>query len=360
MDIFKFLNPRGDTLLEQGQIINEITDKLWVERYKLAGEFTLKGPIDSDVRALLPEGSLISHTNTSEVMIVENHEINAEKGSKPEVVITGRSFETFLEERITVPGIAMPALVGDYRLAAATTWNQAVTLIRNHISDLASDPNDRLANVAISTDVTGTGVSEERLVSRGTVYEALMNLLDINSLGIKTIRPDPLTTTTKMVIHQGVDRSATVIFSEDAGEIESADYLWSIKSLKTSIVVTGRWVEVEINGAPTGFKRRVMHVDGNFIDSSFSQAPTGADYNAVVAAMTTFGNMMLAAQTNTALSNVSAARNKSHYQYRRDYDVGDIVMVAGEYDETRRMRVTEFVEIEDKTGESSYPTLASM
>jgi hypothetical protein len=47
----------------------------------------------------------------------------------------------------------------------------------------------------------------------------------------------------------------------------------------------------------------------------------------------------------------------SRYAYRKDYIVGDIVYVVGNYGVSQKMRVIENVEVQDATGSFSYPTL---
>ncbi len=42
MDIFKFINPVHPTKLDQGQLINGLKSKLWIERYRdVSNEFEL-------------------------------------------------------------------------------------------------------------------------------------------------------------------------------------------------------------------------------------------------------------------------------------------------------------------------------
>jgi len=367
MDIFKFHNPKGDTYFEQGEFINDITDVMWIERYRDPGEFTIKGPLDSPLREQLPQGCMISHLDTAEVMIVENHEISSERGKSTEVTITGRSFETFMENRIITPNVASPTgYYVPYTINAATTWSQAVYLLLYHLGNGSYTNSDRVDNILGYTTITGTGVSEARTFQRQTLYETFIQILEVDNLGVKFIRPGPASpfgpknTNAVILVHKGVDRSQEITFSYDAGEIDTADYLWSIKSLKTAIVITGRWVEVILHGTQTGYDKRTLYVDGSFIDNMYETQPTGTTFTNLKASFTTFGNMILAGQKQLAIANAKISRNVKHYMYRRDFDVGDIVMVAGEYDESRPMRVIEYVEIEDKNGENSYPTLSAI
>ena len=368
MDIFRFLNPTNDTLLEQGKLINGITDKMWVERYRDPGEFSIKAPISSNVRDDLPIGSLISHTDSSDVMIVENHEISEDKGVVPDVVITGRSFESILEQRVVGSNKPFPADMTDYVLAANFTWDQLWLLIQGHIYLPALlDPNDAILHLMTTPyKVPTTGVSEQRIVKQGQLLEAVLEIMDVDELGLRIIRPGPdsplgpASPDMCLAIHKGEDKSNDVIFSYDAGDIENADYLWSIKSSKTAIMVQSRWLQTVIKGPETNYDRRMMTYDVSFLDNDLSAPPGEPDRTYILNAMNSLGNAALARRKVLALSKAEVSRNTRHYTYRKDYQVGDVVTVAGDYNEAEQMRVIEYVEIEDKTGKSGYPTLAAI
>jgi hypothetical protein len=100
-----------------------------------------------------------------------------------------------------------------------------------------------------------------------------------------------------------------------------------------------------------------MIVDASDIDNQFSAYPQGADLTAVINKLLIRGYEALAQQSNVAITNAKISSSSQTYKYRTDYNVGDIVSVRGDYNTSARMRVIEHVEIEDETGESSYPTL---
>lgn len=363
MDIFKFNNPNAPTKMEQGEIINNLKSKMWVERYRDAGEFTLIAPANSGIKEKLPIGTFISHIKTTEIMIVENHEISDTAGNESDVIITGRGFETFFENRIVGSNKTYPVsqVLSDYLLPANYTWNQAVTLINNHI--LASSLIDKsyaFPYVSVSSIVSGTSISIERTFPSESLYSHILKLLAIDDLGIKIIRPGlwsivPLDTT--VVIHVGIDKSAKVVFSYDTGEIISADYLWSNKKLKNAAMVSGKWVQTVVNPIDIEYKKRMMYVDAKDIDEKDAAAPSGARLTEVVAAMQQRGKEALASKNNLVLTKANVIKEVSRATYRVDFDVGDLIMVGGDYNQTAPMRVSEYVEIEDSTGESGYPTL---
>lgn len=364
MDLFRFQPITGPILLTQGKIIGNTKSIMWVERYRDAGEFIIKARLDSGVREELPIGTLISHVDSTDVMIVENHEISDAESPDLEVVISGRSFETFLENRIVGSNQNWPNAAPYPELVVPSnyTWVQIVSLIEQQITTLhAIDDNDALLNVTILHNVVGTGETFARVLKRTDLYSVVLELLDIEKLGIKTIRPgnwSPQTPNLVLQIHKGVDRTKEVIFSHDSGDIQNADYLWSNKNLKNAALVTGRWVEVIVKGPETGYNRRMLFVDASDIDNSFSNAPVGADLTNVRNAMTVRGNQEISAHNELVISKAQAKGNLKKYVFRQDFDVGDLVTIDGEFDDKTVKRVIEYVEIEDENGESGYPTLS--
>lgn len=365
MDVFKFAP--SDTIFAGGELVNGITRKTWIERYRDAGEFTFEAPIDSGVREALPTGSFVSHVDSREIMMVENHELSEDRGATTSVVITGRSYETIMEERIvgsnqpTFPSASPPP---PYNLAAAYTWNQAVVLMRDHIiAAYTNDDDNALGNITVNEAVGGTGVFLARTIKRNSLYSELMDLLAIENLGIRSYRDIPGFSSSEkcyFTIHQGVDRSDEISFTEETGEIDSADYLWSIKSIKNAVLLTGRWLETRVVGPETGIDRRWMFIDCSDLDNSYTAAPTGTTRTNLLNAMTARGNAALAAQKETALIKVEARPDAKRYVYREDFDLGDIVTVRGQYSETAQMRIVEYVETEDETGENGQPTFAAL
>lgn len=362
MDVYKFQSTTSSTLMENGIFLNDIKSITWIERYRDAGEFTIVAPASSKLRKQLPIGSFISHVKTDEIMIVENHEINDNKGQDAEVTITGRSLETILDNRIvgnnkTLPMVGTPA---DYALNANYVADQAWTLIINHIgTSQAVNPDDGIPWIFSDNIYTVPGISIPRAVKRGSLYARVLELLEIDNLGIKITPPGVAHANTYvyLTIHGGTDRSSQVAFSYGAGEIESAGYLWSNRNYKNAAFIVTKWVQTFTYTSGAGYMRRTMLVDASDIDQDYTVAPTGGALGNVISAAQRRGLEALNAQKDINLTKAEVSKEAVKYVYRVDYNVGDIVTVIGDYNESSKMRVTEFVEIEDETGEYAYPTL---
>jgi len=363
VELFKFISATDPTILTEGSIINNAKTIMWAERYNEPGEFEITAPLSSGLLQFLPLGTLISHSDTYEVMIVENHEVSEDEGEDSTITITGRSFESFLEHRIVgMNQVRASSTVQEYSLAANYTWNQIVTLINDHIAN-ATYVDDNVVNVMATTTATGTGVSEVRTYKRDTVHKAVVELLAIDDLGIKIIRRNTFgvaggsSTQTNMCVHRGINRSASVIFSWKAGDIEGAEYLWSDKKLKNSALVLGRYVNTVVDTAGiTKYNRKTMVVNADDIDGNLTAPPSGAALTSVISKMQSRGKDALKSQNRITITRTDLAQ-VSKYQYRKDFEVGDLISLDGNFGQIAVMRVIEYVEIQDENGESGHPTL---
>lgn len=365
MELFKYNTP---TTFSNASPIANWESALWTERFRDPGEFEIKARLSSGLLTALPIGTFISHTKTLEVMIVENHQITEETDEDPLLTITGRSLECILDQRIVgqnrnwaSPPASIEASV--YNLASNSTWVQARQLIREHsVTGVVTNSSDAIPGIEVEHSVSLTGVNEARVINRGSVHSALMELLSIDELGIKVLRRHAFSglpgnaTNTIFFIYQPTDRRNRVIFSSKTGDIDSADYLWSIKKMKNAALVSGKFIEAFVAGSATGASKRVMLVDGSSIDGHLEAIPTGATLTSLRALMTTKGNAALKEQKKISLSRIDISETPK-YEYRTDYDLGDTVSIDASYGKIDSARVIEHVEIVDETGESSHPTI---
>lgn len=381
MDLFKFTElisgteppPQSsngvdppNTTLQYGVSINGYSRVTWVERYSAPGEFSIEANLSSGLGNFLPLGTLISHVDTLEVMIVENHEIDDKIFSDPTIKISGRSFVSYLENRFVGANTTLTNQIIQYALTANYTWLQAVTMINDHIKTPSVQAGDVVDNMSATSTVSGTGESVARTIPYAILWEEVDKLLKIDNLGIRTIRRNPFgvlgsSTESQINIYKGVDRTSEIMFSWSAGDISEAQYLFSQKTFKNAAVIVGKWVQTttSIGGGGSHYTRRWMIVDGSKIDDQLTAMPVGGTLTAIVLAMQTLGNQALAAQTQKSITQVDLTDNVQP-KYRKDFNLGDLVLIDGNYGAIATKMITEYAEIEDENGVTSHPTLSDV
>lgn len=363
MDFIKLGNTTADkTVLDSGSPIEGFKTALWVEKYQEPGEFKFEALQSSGLMGFLPIGTFVSHLRSTELMMVENIEVEQSRSEDPTIAISGRSLTAFLEERIVgqnwveTPHDNIP----DYTIAAADSWDQIQGLIYDHIVTAGpASADNSLPGVDVVATVTGSGTSEDRNLQYGTIWDRVAELLKVDDVGIRCNRPlaSDSTHTTTIEIFAGENKANAVKFSWQNGDLENIKYLFSNKSLKTSARVMGRWVQVVVQGTPDNIDRRWMLVDASAVDQQQPSMPTSTALTLIKAAMTIRGREALKKQQRTYITDADVSANSS-LRYRDDYVVGDLVTVDGDFGAQQIMRVTEFAESEDENGSSGHPTLS--
>lgn len=373
MDIFKFLNPTAPTLMEQGQILNKLKSKMWVERYQAPGEFTLVGYARDGWRDILPLDTYISHVDTDEIMVVEDHQISSTRGQDDEIKITGRSLTSILDRRIggaTVRGWPFVDGTVDFWQPSEEPHWQIVNFMNGAIdAGHVTDPLDAIPYITLWSNIPDAGVDDARYIKWGVdVLTTVQEMLKAGNMGLKTVRPGAYSRATGAIpdanstflVYTGADRRTTAVLSYDLGEIEGAEYLWSKRSSKTQAITTGKWVGVRVGTGETYEERRQVFVDTSSIDNVYSAAPTGAALTQIQNGMSRRGLDVVKKKPEMNMVSVSVSKEGTHLTYRKDYQLGDIITVDGQYNVAAPFRVTEYVEIEDENGASGYPTLSAL
>lgn len=369
MDIIRFVNPGSGFLLGQGMIVPHLDSKTWVERYKDIGECTLVSRHVPLMQQLLPIGTIISHVNTSELMIVSKHDIVRDDGTQPSITITGYSLVDLLRYRYVgsfqgqTSLSRTPYTIGPYTNAVA-----AVQLIDDHaiFNGNSADPK-YIPPIPQSIVMSGIPVPNnydayDFTVGDGTVWDRAREILDSEDLGIKVIRPGPLSISKDTVIfwvHAGVDRSSTVEFSYTDDNFGHAESYESDETDFTYAHVTSTWFRLNVSlGGSSGVKARVIQLDAAFLDEQFDVEPTGNAAIYVLAVMQFLGEQLIKRSRKTRIATLASEDKHPKYRYRAHYNIGDIVSIIPPSGQVEKKRVTEYVEIDDAEGSSEYPTFS--
>ena len=368
MDLFKFAQA-GGTTFDGAESINGYSRITWVERYSTPGEFTLEAKSSSGLAEFLPLGSMISHIDTMEVMIVENHEIEEKVSDDPIITITGRSFVSFLENRIVGMNSARAgSTIAPYVTTAIGPHAQIVKMINDHIVSPPANANDVITNVIATHSIgyEGTGVAET--IEFGNLLDRVLEKLKVWNYGIRTIRRNPFgipggdSTQTVINIYAGPAQTAmsppiTLMFSWISGDIIEAHYLFSQKNNKNAALVVSKYFQVVVDGSETKYDRRTMLVDASILDNDLDAVPTGVTKDNILNGMNSWGVSALANQNATSLTQIDLSPNTKP-QFRRDYNIGDLVLIDANYGEIVVKRITEYAEIQDENSTTGHPTLA--
>jgi hypothetical protein len=376
-------------------LIEDYSSMIWTERFLGNGEFSMKTPFVTKILPLLPEGQLISLRDSLEVMIVESQSIDVDSNGDKELTLTGRTIETFSENRVTRMAVygellKMAQLYKTSEFAAFLIWNYLVNATTEDPLGAVwtKDALSAIPNLIVTNSVATAETAKQWFLDKGEVYSQLVDLLGLGILGIRNIRPANTTANVVSVdvtrtgtrgtmtktstpnlsqlridLYNGVDRTrqnniTPVIFHYDSGHIDSPKYLWSIKDYKTVATVSSSIGNQDIwlstggltppGSNPGGLSRRNLFVDGGDQGDQLL-----ADFQASIIQQA----LIELTKHNNAILFDGAISAVSPYIYNTHYSLGDKVTLMAEYGFESPMMVAEYVRTEDHDGDRGYPTL---
>lgn len=345
---------------------------IWTERYSANGDFErVSSDIAGTISAMplykvingvqVPVTTVVSLRDSLVPMVVETHKIEKSLTGPPKITTTGRSMETVLDRRTTInkplgggqPIKAWTSVQKTAVDAAYDVMNQVVTL------GLASAA-DKIPEIVIKTPLRPEGyvvptTNQNYAVDPGELYAWVMQQIQAENYGLRAVRPkDPSTSTVSIEIYNGTDRTKKVVFDARFDQFDNSAYLLSQAAWKNVDQVTGAADSLEVTDGSTytGLQRRVSYLDSSTIASG-TPSPTLTNL------LKNLGTVDLAKQLETALFSGEVSRQLGSL-YGRDYFLGDIVKLTGDYGLSQFVRISEFIRSEDNTGEKAYPTFASV
>ena len=341
---------------------------IWTERYAECGDFELVSTDIDAARSLMPLESTVSLMDSTVPMIVEDHKITKPRDDVAKITITGRSFESVLDRRVSVGALSTSIKRPPWSIFANKSSDAAYKAIRTVIGDgtarsnlpalspaVASQDAIPELNLPLPSDYS-TGSTEEYEIPVNDLYSMVLELVQANHHGIRAVRPPQFSLSNKidLEIYNGADLRDHVSFDAQFEQFVDATYLMSRRSSKNIAYVYGSNAgsivrKTNLGPVPSGLARRVTAVD--------DQEAGGLSTPEV---RTSAGLMELYKNNETALFDgetsaiIADLYNKPYSQ--GGYSLGDIILLIGEYGLTRNVRVAEFIRSSDTSGVAAYPT----
>lgn len=362
MDIIK-LDPYS---FRPTTLVDFYESMIWTERFKTAGDFKLQTSKINYTLDLLPLGSLISLVDSRELMFVEDHEItkNEEDGSET-LLVSGRSFETFLEKRASGKSFNSPAGVQPWQFSFDRATSALLYVIVYIITQGGINAIDNIDQIYVSVDGSlneRTVETRQYSVTFDSLYNNMMTIANSGNVGIYNYRPDVDGKQIFMFVSAGYDRSINqserdpVVFRAQDGHFKSTKYLFSNRDERNVAYVfspIGTLIKPNANTNPlvSGFNRLALSVNA----SDITEIQTGMTKNALLSQRA----LQELAKHKQKVIFEGVVSSSNPYKYGVDYMIGDLVTVQGDYGVNQSMRITEYIRSENFEGEIHYPTLKS-
>lgn len=364
MDLLKLDSNNQPTVL-----VENYDSLIWTERFNTLGDFQLiVGKDIGSYFTMLPEGTNLTLRESNVVMRVENHKMERKKNSPEKMIITGRTFDSVLDRRVSIKSLTDTT---EWTVNTKTPSDLAYYVINQICVTGLLDSADIFPSAQVlfptpSDYLASSGPTKAFVVQRGNLLSTVLGLLQTEAAadattspatpavvphGIRAVRPSATGTAVNIEIYTGTDRTATVYFDATRDLLDDGNYLFSKVGSANVAYIVGQTTSAKMNksaSTPTGLDRRVILVDAT---------TSGVDD---ITILKTEGSKSLTEARETALFDGSINQDLSPYVYGVDYGLGDLVKLVGDYGLAQTARVTEYIRSEDNTGFKSYPTLTTI
>jgi hypothetical protein len=352
---------------QPNKLVENYESLIWTERYSRHGDIEIKGGNIQELITLLPKESYVCLRDSTVPMIIEDYKIQKPLTAAPSITITGRSFETVLERRGSVK-TAPPAARTAWNISAEKESDAAYKAMRVVLGDFpryqdevlvlplenpAVSANDAIPEIDLILPADySTGTTNSYEIKPGQLYNAVLELIDINHRGLKSVRPVPGESKVGVEIYNGADLTNEVAFDARFDQFVDATYLLSLRGSANVGYVYGTGLSKSVlktaAAEPSGLSRRVLVLDL----SSDAEVNSNETLNSR-------GLVELYKYNATALFDGETAIQVAA-GYNKQYFLGDILKLVGEYGLSQNVRVAEFIRTSDATGERAYPTFQAV
>lgn len=319
------------------------TSFVWTRRYFESGEFRIYLPLTDDNIRLYKLGNIVTYRGANEAGVIEDLILRTTSTERV-VIAEGRFLTSYMDRRLVRPTLNFS---GKVEVAMRKMLDDAVSLPLVELGELNGFPE----TVEFQATYKNLLTMEEKLSKA-------------SNIGFR-FRPDFTDKVIYFETYKGLDKTrgqserAFVEFSDEFNNLNSVENRQNDQLLKTVGYVGGEGegserVYVTIgDDTLTGLERRELFIDAKDISSE------DITYEEYLAALTTRGYEKLNEQAFFD-SYESSTVPSGNFEYKRDYDLGDIVTIRKtDWGLRTDMRITEIQEVYEHGAATIVPTFGT-
>lgn len=336
-----------DSNLTPVAIVDNYKSLIWTTRYYTCGDFELYIPADNNLLEYIKQDYLIIREDDSTVMIIEKIEITTDAENGDFFIITGNSLESILSRRII------------WSQTNISTSNPVVG-INQLITQNAINPSNtarKISNLSASSPISISGNLDAQFTG-DNLMDAITAICTEFEIGFRITLEDG-----EFIFSCYQGEEVDVVFSPEFDNLMNSDYAYDCIEYRNTGLVAGegegtarKTVSVwNTPSEPSGLDRRELYIDARDMSSNDGEI-SDSQYNAK---LTQRGKEKLNDYAAKEAFSSEIAPNMT-YQYKVDYNLGDVVTLSNEYGITAKPRIIEIIESWNDEGYRVLPTFEEL
>lgn len=330
--------------LEQIAVIDSFRSLIWTKRYYTCGDFELCVPADLGLLQYLQPDFFLMREDDDSVMVIEKIEAQYDSEEGSLFIVSGRSLESLLTRRVCSSLVVI-------------NTNDVVQGIKALIEEQTPAGNTGLYRSFPNFVIDDSLTVAQKLRTQFTgdiLLDAVSSICQSYLIGMKmTISGS------NIVLSFYAGQEVPVIFSTEYDNLINSRYLLDHEGLANIAYIAGHGegtsrlvVEMnKYNPQPTGLNRREIWVDARDVDDS--------NANLYLPLLNERGRQKLS-EHEVSQAFEAEIEPSGSFQYKTDYNLGDVVTIQSEYGISAKPRIVEIIESWDEEGYKVVPTFDAL
>jgi len=362
-----------DRLLRPIDVVDIFVSIIWTERASGVGDFELVTFSSPANRRRFAANTWLAIAESRRVMEILTIDDSYDEDGNATLTVKGKDITHILEARLALKAIAGPGIAPVWFITGKTPGD-VMRYIFNQICVLGTVSEDDIIPFMDPGTLYPTSTIPEPSAfieweqKPATVLSAQKELAEVYDLGFRLYR-DPNVSKLYFDVYAGSDRTTAqnilpaVIFSPDMENLQNTtefqDVGNAINVVRVVYTYTDSVTELEVTLSlevkenelvpPEGFDRKVKLLVVSSIPEEVTDIP-------VFLYQAGFDELMKSRPLRAFDGEIS---QNTQFVYERDYYLGDLVEIRSASGATAYMKVEEYIFVQDREGQRSYPTLTT-
>ena len=343
-----------NTDYEKVAAIDYAASVIWVSRYRECGEFEIYIPASNELVELFQGDVIFTRDESETIMILEKFKLTTDEEAGDFLILSGRSLESIFERRVVKKQINLDGTLGE---GVSTLLTACCMSPEKYYADRVI-PELRVNNLSEFTEPLG------RQITGATLLSVFQDICTSYDCGFKlTCDRDP--NVFRFSLYRGLDKSETVIFSPQFGNLSKSEFTYDYTNYFNLIYTAGEGegkdrvvIEYESDDVDyrslVGLNRREYWLDERNCSSNSEHPQSDTYYFAVLQEK----GREKCKELRPFVEFTGEIVDNGIYKYRVDYELGDTVLIENEYGIQAKAVISEITEVEDEEGCRIVPVLS--
>lgn len=326
------------------KIVDSFKSLIWTKKYQNYGDFELCVPAESSLVEYIKPDFFFTRDDDESVMIIEKFQIKTDSENGDYFIISGRSLESIFCRRIV-----------KYFYSKRNDFNLVISDLLHESCITRPERFDNIPELELDMSFSLQWNFFIQFSGGRTVLEAMQDICIPHRVGFHTRLENG-----KIILSFWIGGESSAVFSAEFDNLISSEYTFDYTNYANYMWISGEGegqnrisTGISLDIGKSGLQQRQAYVDARDLSSN-EGAISQSDYISILQER----GRQKAQEEHSVIETFEAEiEPRTTYQYKRDYNLGDVITAENGYRISTKARIVEITESWDNTGYKVIPKL---